>query len=245
MACRNLDPTKIIITSNTRIRLTFLGIPDIVLYDPDCFKVINHYQQDDLTSFGKLIVALATRSLMSVQRDRIQGSLEILSRFYSADLRHLIIYLLSNNSERSISEIMPMIGARFYIQVDAIQTQNDVLENELAKELENSRLYRLIIKLSSINDRPELDFDMSWSETGDRYILKLFRHHLFHCMTEQGKPWLSNAHIVQNLNKLDAGSNEKVQLVSRDEQSVLVVTYLELKNCLERSFQELVDSSIK
>ena len=75
-------------------------------------------------------------------------------------------------------------------------------------------------------------------------MLKLYRDFLFHSVTSDGKPWLSNAHIVQSLNKLDAGSDEKVQLVSRDEQSVLVVTYNELKNCLDRAFQELLDASI-
>lgn len=32
----------------------------------------------------------------------------------------------------------------------------------------------------------------------------------------------------------------QVQLMSRDEQSVLVVTYAELKHCLEQSFGELM-----
>ena len=33
---------------------------------------------------------------------------------------------------------------------------------------------------------------------------------------------------------------QQVQLMSRDEQSVLLVTYAELKNCLENAFSELV-----
>lgn len=31
----------------------------------------------------------------------------------------------------------------------------------------------------------------------------------------------------------------QVQLVSRDEQSILIVTYAELKHCLEQAFSEL------
>lgn len=50
---------------------------------------------------------------------------------------------------------MPMIGARFYVQLDALQTQCDVHEDELAKEMENGRLYRLLVKLGYINERPE------------------------------------------------------------------------------------------
>lgn len=48
-----------------------------------------------------------------------------------------------------------MIGARFYTQIDNIQSRTDVLENELSKEMENSRLFRLMVKLDSINERPE------------------------------------------------------------------------------------------
>lgn len=50
---------------------------------------------------------------------------------------------------------MPMIGARFYTQLDALQCQCDMQEDELAKELENGRLYRLLVKLGCINERPE------------------------------------------------------------------------------------------
>lgn len=41
-------------------------------------------------------------------------------------------------------------------------------------------------------------------------MLKLFRDYLFHAVTEDGLPWLDHAHIVQCLNKLDAGTMEKV-----------------------------------
>lgn len=50
---------------------------------------------------------------------------------------------------------MPMIGARFYTQLDALQNQCDMQEDGLAKELENGRLYRILVKLGSINERPE------------------------------------------------------------------------------------------
>lgn len=52
---------------------------------------------------------------------------------------------------------MPMIGARFYTQLDNVQMRTDVLENEVSKEMENGRLFRLLVKLGSINERPEYD----------------------------------------------------------------------------------------
>lgn len=242
LACRTLDPTKIIITGK-RIRFSCVAISDLATYDPsqtNPLTVVNHHQQDDLTALGKLILALACRSLQSVQRDQIQNSIELISRHYSSDLRNIILYLLSSSNRRSVTEIMPMIGARFYVQLDALQSQCDIQEDELAREMENGRLYRLLVKLGTVNERPELNLDVTWSETGDRYMLKLFRDYLFHTVTEDGRPWLNQSHIVQCLNKLDAGTVEKVQLMSRDEQSVLVVTYAELKHCLEQAFSELV-----
>lgn len=54
------------------------------------------------------------------------------------------------------------------------------------------------------------NLDPAWSETGDRYMLKLFRDYLFHQVTEEGRPWLDMSHIVQTLNKLDSGSSDTV-----------------------------------
>ncbi|KAG8279971.1 PAB-dependent poly(A)-specific ribonuclease subunit 3 [Homalodisca vitripennis] len=84
-----------------------------------------------------------------------------------------------------------------------------------------------------------LSLDPTWAETGDRYMLKLFRDYVFHQVAEDGRPWLDMAHVVHCLNKLESGSQEKICLMSRDEQSILVVTYAELRHCLEQSFDEI------
>ncbi|XP_076318798.1 poly(A) specific ribonuclease subunit PAN3 isoform X2 [Tachypleus tridentatus] len=244
LACRAFEPTKILITGKSRLRLNCCGIFDVLSYDASQINpkdLIRHFQQEDLLAFGKVVLALACNSLAAVQRENVQTSMELVSRNYSPDLRNLLMYLLSSQSRvRSINEIMPMIGARFYTQLDAAQMRSDVIENELTKEIENGRLLRLLSKLGTINERPEFSMDPTWAETGDRYMLKLFRDYLFHQVTEDGRPWIDMAHVVQCLNKLDSGSLEKICLTSRDEQNVLVVSYAELKHCFESSFNELL-----
>ena len=95
-------------------------------------------------------------------------------------------------------------------------------------------------------------------ETGDRYLLKLFRYgypcrntifilsnfrnHLFHQINENGSPWLDMSHIVHNLNKLDIGSCERFLLTSHDNENVLVVSYADIQNAVTKCFQELLDS---
>lgn len=44
--------------------------------------------------------------------------------------------------------------------------------------------------------------------------------------------------------QLEAGTSEKVCLVSRDEQSVLVVSYRDLKTCFEGAFNEILSASL-
>ena len=261
LSCRALDPTKIIITSGSntsgahksqeypRLRLSGCGVFDILSNESFLTtnnpKILQHFQQEDLIAFGKLCMSLATNSLSAAsQRDNWQTSLDLISRNYSADLRSLIFYLLSYKSNsgttHTINDIMPMIGARFYTQLDTLYQRDDALVDDLSKELDNGRIVRLLIKLGTINERPELQMDPNWSETGDRYLLKLFRDYLFHQYGDDGRPWLDMSHIVANLNKLDVGSPEKICLISRDEQNILIVSFAELKRCFESSLNELL-----
>ncbi|KAL4003096.1 hypothetical protein ACH3XW_6200 [Acanthocheilonema viteae] len=239
MAARTVDPSKIIVFDKTKVMLSSCGILDVI--NPGNDHTIQLHQQDDLNGLGRVLIALAMGSLHAIRRENISNSISIINQQCTTDLKNIITLLLQASTQRphSINEVMPMIGARFYAQLEMTQMKNDLLENELSKELENGRLFRLLCKLNTITERAEFQMDMSWSETGDRYLLKLFRDYLFHQVTETGKPWIDMAHIVTSLNKLDAGVNEKIQLVSRDGENVLVVSYTDLRRCLENAFSEL------
>jgi hypothetical protein len=69
---------------------------------------------------------------------------------------------------------MPMIGARFYVYIESLQNQCDVFEDELAKEMENGRLYRLLVRLGSINERPEYFFSSYLSQDWFSLIMDIF-----------------------------------------------------------------------
>ncbi len=44
-------------------------------------------------------------------------------------------------------------------------------------------------------------------------------------------------HMVECLNKVDAGVSEQLLLLSRDEGSMLVVTYADVARCLSAAYQ--------
>jgi PAB-dependent poly(A)-specific ribonuclease subunit 3 len=49
--------------------------------------------------------------------------------------------------------------------------------------------------------------DPRWSETGDRYLLKLFRDYVFHQVDENGRPVVDLAHVISCLNKVSNNAN--------------------------------------
>lgn len=105
------------------------------------------------------------------------------SRNYSEDMFKLIRYLLSPTGPthvKSLHDLMPMIGARFYSELGAQMAYSSVLEGEVSKELHNGRLFRLATKLEFVIDRPEQADDPRWSDTGDRFLLKLLKDYIFH-----------------------------------------------------------------
>jgi len=71
-------------------------------------------------------------------------------------------------------------------------------------------------------------------------MIKLFCDYIFVQVSDTNQSILDFGHIVETLNKLDAGTNEKVLLMSRDEQSLMVVTYKDLKNVIKTQFSYLL-----
>lgn len=74
--------------------------------------------------------------------------------------------------------------------MDALETTltaNDALQCHLSNEYDNGRLLRLLLKLGTLNERPDQSGG-DWAETGERYILKLFRDYCFHQVSRRHPP---------------------------------------------------------
>jgi len=248
LACRSIHPSKIIITGKNRIRINGLGAIDVLEVDKgvhNSSEVIHSYQCQDIVSLGKLILCLATLNLHAMRN--LAASLDYVSAYYTHDLKNFIHMTLLNAAKPAptINDIMVMLAPRISRELEHLHNHTDALERNLARECENGRLFRLVAKLGFINERPEFEMNASWSETGDRYLLKLFRDYIFHQTSPEGTPLLDYGHVVTVLNKLDVGSPELIVLMSRDEQSMLVVSYHDLRKCLEQTYNELFMASSK
>ncbi|CAD5215062.1 unnamed protein product [Bursaphelenchus okinawaensis] len=232
MASRCIDVNRIMVNASGRFVITGSGIPD-ALSEPN--KNLISLQIEDLRMFGAVLCALLNGSINGHSNVNID-------MHYSSDLRNVIKVLCSAhanpNRVTSINEIMPMVGARFYAQVEALQIRIDLLENDLVKELQNGRLFRLLCMLCTVTDR-NLPKEPFWSEQSERYMLKLFRDFVFHQVDPYGRPVMDLEHVVLSLNKLDSGVDEMVQLASSDNENILLNSYKQLRQYLEGSFDYL------
>jgi PAB-dependent poly(A)-specific ribonuclease subunit 3 len=169
--------------------------------------------------------------------------LAVLHHRYSPELAKLIV--LPFQERCNIYDLLAQASRGLLNEVDSLYAHSDALEEHLGKQFESERVSRLLMKMSLINERPQVGGKLTadaWSETGDRYLIKLFRDYVFHQTDEHGRPWMDLGHIIDCLNKLDVGSDERVLLNSRNGKSFFVVTYQDVRRCIEEAFQELVMS---
>ena len=255
-----LTANRVLVTGRNRVRVSCVGLSDA--FDPNGEDHIpgapsrptNHdraaaLQKGDLASIGHLLATLALRIDMKLVRGGAllvseDVAVEAIRRItnYSEDFTMLVMSLLSAGvptSTVTTKQILGMIGPRLALELGNVWTHCDALESKLFVEFDSSRMFRLMGLLGFVNERADAGVEPQWSETGDRYILKLFRDYVFHRVNQNGNPELDMAHVVECLSRLDVGSPEQVLLSSRDGSSLLVATYEDVRRCLMQSVDEL------
>lgn len=239
LAVRTIDPTKIILTGANRVRINACGILDVTEYSPN--QSLEDLQLDDLRDLGSLICSLASSSICTrIDPNSLAKGIEYIKQFYSTELNEVISYLLgSTNDPVTIDGLLRTVWSHGLDEMTKVFNHNDLLEECLCRELENGRLVRLMTKLGFINERPEFDHDPNWSETSERYLLKLFRDYVFHQVDSHGKPVTDLSHVLVCLNKLDASSDERIMLISRDDQTCAIVSYAEIRRIMDSAFRDL------
>jgi len=263
LAARTIVPSKVLLTAKNRVRLSGCSVLDVVQFEQQLPKI--ELQQADLQDLGRLVLDIATRN--PTAHNNPAKALEQISRNYHEKFRACLQWLLfppqqedpinpegppTISAEYTVAAFLSSISDQVVNVFESTLARDDELTSNLMKETENGRLVRLLTKLNAILERPESSApgtqassahlnspSSAWSETGERYYLKLFRDYVFHQVDHEGRPVLDLGHIVTCLNKLDAGIDERIQLVSRDEQNILIVSYRDVKRGFEAAWGEL------
>jgi len=229
-----LSPSSILITKS-RARLAGAGIVE-VLEGPSKNRIEDSIRED-ITALAKTMLVVCCMNAQALSNP--QASLDFVRSRYSMDILKLVTLPLQRPCD--VYNLLALCSHGLLAEVNDLYSHVDSLEENLCRQIETSRINRLMIKMNLVNERPEYGKSeaSAWAETGDRYILKLFRNYVFHQTDEQGQPWLDVGHIMTSLNKLDLATDEKILLTST--RSILVVTFADVRKCLDDAFQELMD----
>lgn len=166
-----LVPSKVLLTTNGRLRLGAVGVPEVLAEGeaPGAGALrtadLAQAQREDLAAVGHLLLLTACLGRGA------PPSLDFLTAHFSRDFCHLVAGLLAaaeGTGFASWRALAAALGDRAYDELDAAALYSDALLGELSKEAENGRLLRLLAKVCFVAERPELGGDAQWAETGDR-----------------------------------------------------------------------------
>ena len=175
MACRDITPVRILMTGRFRARISGIGLTHILEHATS--STVEAQQQEDILQLGKVLIILTCMSTASVQN--MAKSIEFMQANYSHDLVNFLVHPFKLHHQRqrcNVYDMLALASQGLLAEVDDLYAQSDALEEHLQSQFECDRLFRLVTKLSMITERPappgksQMD---SWSETDDRYIVKV------------------------------------------------------------------------
>lgn len=244
----SINLSKIIVTNENRIRFSACGVSEILNYVEDKTKIretgfknyIKILQSDDIKNLGKIMVQL-TKLMTSSNLKESYSDTDIftLKNSYSDFIGSSFfdaLFALTNPSPDLTLQIFAQehLTSNIFTTIDSFQNSCDFMENQLMTELENGRLFRLMTKLSFVITKSPEEVDNK-----NFHLVKLFYHHVFSQIDENEKPILDLSNVLSHLNKLDAGIDEKIMLISKDKNSCVIVIYKELKDIIESIYLSL------
>ncbi|KAJ2797540.1 PAB-dependent poly(A)-specific ribonuclease subunit 3, partial [Coemansia furcata] len=193
LAVQTLSVSTILLSPTNRVYLNSCGLADVLALHGS--PSMDAAQQGDLQAVGHVlgvILGTCAENYMAVQG---QAPVVVPGAGFSTDFKELFGYLNHRLTPVvAIDDILRLAGSRVFVELDAARRESDMLCDNLRLELANGRLVRLLCKMNFITERADSVMDPEWSETGDRYLIKLFRDYVFHLVNEAGKPVASMAH---------------------------------------------------
>ncbi len=175
-----------LMTNRVRLRINCIGVVDALEYESR--KDVEECQKEDMRCLGRIIMSLATGMEIGsdMDEDTLRKCDNYLSQAYSVELHNLTLALITRKrldrmgnvvevDPPNIQNVCRVVGEHALDELDSVHVTVDKMDEALAHEYESGRGLRLLLKLGFVNERPEFGVDTRWSESGDCYVLKLFR----------------------------------------------------------------------
>lgn len=173
-----------------RLRVNCVGIIDTLEFETR--RELEDLQQQDMRALGCLLLSMCTGREVTIndvfpsrnitmQEQQQRGQMlmdyfQFVQQNYSREMYMLMHSVLNPQAPPSnIHGVATNMAMRVFDELDEANSCIDEMHGALNGIYESGRALRLLLKLAFVNERPEMGFDKNWSESGDCYILKLFR----------------------------------------------------------------------
>lgn len=178
LALRTLDAKHVLVQMDSmRLRLVVNcpGIMDALEFEAR--KPLPDLQMGDIRQLGYLILSMATGTEINATTNgsTLMNCERFCSQHFSRDLHNLCMTLIRSPTPPSILDVSRALAGRIMDEYDNAQVNMTRMERTLAAEYESGRMARLLLKLGFINERPEFGPNRRWAQSGDCYVLSLFR----------------------------------------------------------------------
>lgn len=245
----SISLSKILVTNKNRVRLGAVCVDDILEHEAiesrkeevGSDSLLHTLQVGDVIRLGRVINELTSATLpVSLRGGSFESTLTNLRTSSSVPLsdEFLAVLKVLNTIEDEFDLIQfynRYLSQRTLSLLDGLQDLTDYYESQLLSEVENGRLFRLMAKINYVADRRPQDSELS----GSLLVINLFRDFIFQTCNEFGKPVVDLSKVLTNLNKLDVGVDEKILLISREEDSCIIVSYKEVKDIIDLTFRAI------
>jgi PAB-dependent poly(A)-specific ribonuclease subunit 3 len=204
-------------------------------FSTEAVESVLEQQRQDIQAMGGLLGRLIVGGDLNEVVD-----LSVMSGISTTLMDFLNACALGSATAASLTE---KIGYLYAFKAEQMTTSHDRLLAEMRKATEVGRVMQLLVKINSILDRTALVEDWRWSQSSERHLVQLFRDYLFFQSDEFGRPILDTGHVMDALAKADIGSTEAIMLIDRDASSVLVVSFMDIRRCIDTSFKQVTNST--
>jgi PAB-dependent poly(A)-specific ribonuclease subunit 3 len=190
--------------SRLRLRINCLGVVDALEFEARKNTAeLQDEDVRDLGRLI-LCIATGTEITSNTDHDILGRCEAFLAQNYSRDLHGLTMTLIKSARPPSILEVSRAVAQRALDEQDAAYVTLDKTERALSAEYDSGRALRLLLKLAFVNERPEVSSEREdtcrnrhiiltqlpvvsvnyfvkfgpnrrWSQSGDCYVLALFR----------------------------------------------------------------------
>jgi PAB-dependent poly(A)-specific ribonuclease subunit 3 len=178
LAVRTLDVRHTLVQMDS-LRLRFyvncVGVSDALEWESR--KSLESLQMEDIRQLGRLILSLATGTEITPATDAntMANCERYCMQSYSRELHNLALTLIRSPTPPSVVDVSRALAGRVWDEWDHTSLSLHRTERALGAEYESGRILRLLLKLGFVNERPEFGPNRRWAQSGDCYVLTLFR----------------------------------------------------------------------